>query len=146
METSHNHHPRSEQGFTLIEIIAVLVIVAILMGIALPSYTDFVMKSKRSDAMSALMDTANRQEQYMLDHNSYTTDMKALGFTTDPMLSPDGNYTIAAVAGPTGIKTSYSLSATAVVSSQQVNDSKCGTFILTSTGARTASGTGSNCW
>lgn len=147
MKITNNIAMRSAQGFTLIEILVVVVIVSILMAIALPSYQDSVRKARRSDAMSALMDAANRQEQVMLDFNSYTTDMTALGFATDPMISPEGDYSIDAVAGPSGIATSYRLTATPVTGSQQVGDTKCGAFTLTSTGTKTASGSlGSECW
>ncbi len=138
---------RSEQGFTLIELMVVVVIVAILMAIALPSYTDYVNKGRRSDAMSALLDVANRQEQFMLDRNTYTTTMTQLGFAADPMFSPERHYNIDAVADVTGIQVSYILTATPVATSPQINDAKCTSFTLTSAGVKTATGTLLNdCW
>lgn len=146
MKTTNNLTMRSSHGFTLIELMVVVVIVAILMGIALPSYQDSVRKARRSDAMSALMDAANRQEQVMLDLNSYSSTMAGLGMSAT---SPEGDYTIA-ITTPTvacPITTCYVLTATPVAGSQQADDVKCDVFTLRSTGAKTASGTlGSECW
>jgi len=139
---------RTEQGFTLLELMIVVVIVSVLMGIALPSYTEYVNKGRRTDAMSALLDVANKQEQFMFDRNTYTTTMTQLGFAADPMVSQEGHYTIDAVAGGTGsIQTSYSLTATPRASSPQDDDDKCDSFTLTSTGTKTATGThAADCW
>jgi len=146
MKITKNIAMRSAQGFTLIELMVVVVIVAILMGIALPSYQDSVRKARRSDAMSALMDAANRQEQVMLDTNSYSSTMAGLGMSAT---SPEGDYTIGITTATVGcpITTCYVLTATPVTGSQQANDAKCDKFTLTSTGTKTANGTlGSECW
>ncbi len=139
---------RTQQGFTLIELMVVVVVVAVLMAVVLPSYTEYVNKGRRSDAMSALLDAANRQEQFMLDRNTYTTDMTLLGFDDDPLVSVEGHYTIDAVAGGTGtIASSYTLTATPLGTSAQNDDARCATFRLTSAGAKTATGThAAACW
>jgi len=121
----------------------VVSIIAILMAIALPSYQESVRKARRSDAMSALMDAANRQEQAMLDRNAYTTNMTQLGFASDPMISPEGFYSIDATIGVN----SYTLTATPVITEAQNDDTRCTWFALTSTGAKTAGGTqAAQCW
>lgn len=69
-------------GFTLIEVMVVVVIVGILASIAYPSYQDIVRQTRRSDALSALMDMMAKQERYFTDFNTYTTALKdKLGFT-----------------------------------------------------------------
>jgi len=137
-----------QKGFTLLELMIVVVIVGVLMAIALPAYQDSVRKGKRSDAMAALMDAVNRQEQFMLDRNTYTLDMTDLGFAADPLVSTELHYTIDAVAGTTGsIATSYTLTATPVGTSTQADDDRCTSFIITSNGIKTATGTNNTqCW
>lgn len=60
-------------GFTLIELLIVLAIAAILVSIAYPSYNQYLEKSRRTDGQSALMDLANRMENYYIEHNSYAS-------------------------------------------------------------------------
>ena len=94
------------------------------------------------------MDTANRQEQYMLDHLSYTTDVRNLGFAANPGISADGYYSISATAGTCGaIARCYTLTATPVAGKSQALDAKCTSFKVESTGQRTAQGSiGNECW
>jgi len=140
-----NRHDGTD-GFTLVELLIVIAIVAVLMSIVLPSYQDSIRKGRRSDAMSALMDASNREEQFMLDRNTYTTTISAGGLNMST-LSQDGHYTITAVAGANGITRSYSLTATPVATSPQADDSKCLSFTITSSGSKTATGTlGNKCW
>lgn len=134
-------------GFTLIEVLIVVVIVGILMAVALPAYQGTLQKGRRSDAKSALMDVANRQEQHMLDRNTYTLDMTELGFAADPYISEEGHYSIDAAACGAGIASCYVLTATPQAGSPQATDTRCTTFVLTSAGSKTATGTTQNeCW
>lgn len=139
---------RPAAGFTLIEIMIVVAIVAILLLIALPSYQESMLKARRSDAKSGLLDMANRQERLLLDRSTYTLDMTDLGFSADPMITEESHYSIdaAACAGGT-IATCYVLTATPRSGSPQARDSKCTSFIQDSTGAKTATGSqASECW
>ena len=58
-------------GFTLIELLVVGVILAVLAGIALPSYSDYVLRSKIIEAVSNLSDMRTRLEQFYLDNRAY---------------------------------------------------------------------------
>jgi type IV pilus assembly protein PilE len=58
-------------GFTLIEVMVTVAIVAILASIALPSYSDYVERSKISEAISNLSDMRTRLEQFFLDNRAY---------------------------------------------------------------------------
>lgn len=60
-------------GFTLIELMITVVIVAILVSVALPSYQDYVRRGVRSAGQQVLADIAQRQEQYFLDARQYAT-------------------------------------------------------------------------
>jgi type IV pilus assembly protein PilE len=68
-------------GFTLVELVVVMAIVAILAAIAVPSYLSQMKKSRRSDAEAALMDIAQRQQQYLLDARGYAPDVTTLNIT-----------------------------------------------------------------
>lgn len=70
--------PRSDRGFTLIELMIVVVIVGVLAAIAIPNYSKHVRKGRRVDAKSAVLDVAARQEKYFATHNQYATDFDAL--------------------------------------------------------------------
>ena len=62
---------RRMRGFTLIEVMITVAIVAILAAVALPSYTDYVTRSKIVEATSSLTDMRMRLEQYFLDNRQY---------------------------------------------------------------------------
>jgi type IV pilus assembly protein PilE len=117
------------RGFTLIEVMVVVTIIAILAAIALPSYNNYLRKGRRADAQAALTDIASRQQQYLMDARAYAPDTATLGFT--PQTSVTDWYTIAiTVAGP---PPSYSITATPIAGKDQVKD---GVLNLTSTGAK----------
>jgi type IV pilus assembly protein PilE len=69
------------RGFTLIELMIAVSIVAILAAIAYPSYLRYTVKSNRSAAQSFLMDAAQRQQQFLLDSRAYATTYTALNDT-----------------------------------------------------------------
>jgi type IV pilus assembly protein PilE len=142
------NRPTRWRGVTLIELVIVVALLGILVGIALPNYQAHVLKSRRTDAMNALMTAASRQEQYVLDRASYTLDMKALGYPADPALSQEGYYTFDAAQGACGsIARCYVLTARPVAGKSQEKDAACTSFSLASTGEQTATGTLDNlCW
>jgi type IV pilus assembly protein PilE len=76
--SSPRSQPAAVLGFTLIELMITVAIVAILATIAYPSYLSQIRKSRRSAAESALMDIAQRQQQYLLDARSYAPDVSTL--------------------------------------------------------------------
>ena len=58
-------------GFSLFELLAVLIIVGILVTIAYPGYRDYITRAHRSDGQTALFDLARRMEHYFSKHNTY---------------------------------------------------------------------------
>jgi type IV pilus assembly protein PilE len=142
---------RRERGFTLIEVMIVVTIIGLLLAVGLPSYQNSIQKGRRSDAISALLDVANRQEQYMLDRSTYTTDMTELGFDDAGFaVSEEGFYRVVAEACPDAggsIVTCYLLTASPAPGSPQASDGRCATFRLDSFGRRTATGSQADeCW
>lgn len=140
-------NPGQQRGFTLIEAMIVVVVLGVLMMVALPAYQSQLLKGRRADAMQALQFVAGRQEQFMLDRSTYTTNLVQLGLAS-PYISSDGHYSVTAAtcAGGT-IANCYLLTAAPRAGSPQSDDSKCGSFTLSSTGAKGASGSlGNDCW
>ena len=79
------------RGLTLIEILIVLAIIAVLGTIALPNYQEYIRRGHQSDAMIALQQLANEQEQFYFDNNRYSANFVSIGV---PERSPDGYYTL----------------------------------------------------
>jgi type IV pilus assembly protein PilE len=137
------------------EALTVLAIIAILATIAYPSYVNQVRKSKRTVAKSALLDAANREEQYFFSNRSYTGALTDLGYAdpayfggdNSPSSDADAVYKLTATAvnsgsGACGAAPCFRLQA--VPQNGQANDTVCGTFTLTSTNAKGAAADG--CW
>ena len=61
------------RGFTLVELMVTLIVVAILMAIAIPSYRQSVIKGNRRAAQAFMMETISRQEQYFVANRTYAS-------------------------------------------------------------------------
>jgi len=83
-----------KKGFTLIELMIVLAIVAILVALALPSFQDTVRKSRRSDAMNGILNIHLAQERYRANNATYGTalQLELIANAGDDLFSPDGHY------------------------------------------------------
>lgn len=77
-------------GFTLIELMMVVIIVAVLLAIGLPAYQDQIRRGHRAAAKAELMEIANRQEQYLLSNRTYTNQIADLSW--DPPEELSGKY------------------------------------------------------
>jgi type IV pilus assembly protein PilE len=124
-------------GFTLVELMIVVVVIGILASIAYPSYVGFVTRGARGDAVAGVMQVANLQEQFYLDHRVFTSDMTLLGLAADPFVVENNLYQVDAVLANGG----YTVTATAI-GIQATRDTECNTISITSAGAKTPSG----CW
>lgn len=129
-----------QKGFSLIEIMVVVVIVGILAAVAIPNYQNYVVKGNRAAAQAFMVDVANRQKQYLLDARSYAPNLATLyNVSTDAAAVPadvlkhySGCCAIAVVASPP----SFTITATPT-SPGQTSD---GALTLTSDGTKGPSG------
>ena len=72
---------QENKGFTLVELMIVVVIVGILAGIALPAYTNFITKARRSDAMDGLMHLQSLQQKYRASNSRYASSLSLVGYS-----------------------------------------------------------------
>jgi type IV pilus assembly protein PilE len=133
---------RADKGFTLIELMVVVVIATILLSIAIPNYLSYVRQSRRTEAKTALLDLAGREETYFSTNGAaYTNVAASLGFSAGwGVAFGSGYYTMngyspAAPPSAAGAP-SYSFTATAI--GTQANDTQCATFSVDSTGTQYA--------
>jgi type IV pilus assembly protein PilE len=87
---------QKQNGFTLIEVMITVVIIAILASIAYPSYTRYVIRAKRSAAQAQMMEIANREQQFLIANRGYAdkTTLIASGYTLPPEVAANYGYTI----------------------------------------------------
>ena len=131
---------RMIRGFTLIDLMSVVAILAIIIAIGYPAYRDQVMKSRRAEGMGELLELADRMERFYSGNGTYNG--ASLGPDVDDVYettTEKGNYTLGITSATTTLFT-----ITATPNGPQAND-KCGTFTLTSSGTKSASG-GNDCW
>lgn len=141
---------RLSAGFTLVELLIAIVIVAILSAIAIPSYRSYVLRARREDATSALMRVQAAEEKFFLQNNAYTANLAGappagigIGATSD-----NGYYALALALTNGGA--GFTATATPTATGGQTDDAKCATYTIDQTGNKTATGTdptpNQTCW
>src|SRR5690554_315007 len=83
-----------QNGFTLIELMITVAIVAILASIAMPSYENYTRRANRSDALDTIHNILIAQERYYADNMEYASNLVKLGSATNSMTTPRGHYSI----------------------------------------------------
>lgn len=127
------------KGFTLIELMTVILILGILIGVGVPTYRTYVMRAQRAEAKTTLMRVQAQQEKFYMQNNTYTTDVNnpppaGLGIPASENLY----YDIAIVAAAGGLTIGYTVSATPAAGSPQLDDDDCALFSVDQSGARYA--------
>ena len=130
---------RRPRGFTLVELMITVVVVAILGAVALPSFLSQMRKGRRSDAVAALSLVQQAQEKWRSSNGSYTTDLSTAGLGL-PSVSSAGYYAISVTSASV---TGYVALAQAVSSSSQAGDTPCVKMAVQMDGGTVRYGSGS---
>lgn len=140
MKRLHIKKRNQYHGFTLLEIMVVVIIIAVLAAFAVPSYQRYILRADRAQARVTLMEAAQAMDRY------YTTNYTYVGYTLPTSLQsspPNGTpkFTITVVGTPS--ISSYTLKATSVN-----GDDECATMTLNQAGIQqsTGSATVAECW
>jgi type IV pilus assembly protein PilE len=141
-----------QRGMTLIELMIVVLVVAILGAVAIPSYRQYVLRSQRTEAKTALLRLQAAEEKFYLQNSFYVTTntlLKALppaGLGL-PDLSDNGNYVIGVDTAP-GLGTQgFVATATPTATAGQNKDTACALFTINHAGNRDATPGGvPTCW
>lgn len=124
------------RGFTLLELMIVVVVVGILASIALPAYQDSIRKAARRAAQGFVIDIANKEQQFFLDNRAFTTTIGNGGLNLSLPAEAEGRYTFSVdIANPAGPPPCFTITATAV--DRQVAD---GNLTLDCRGGKTRGG------
>ncbi|MES2042017.1 MAG: type IV pilin protein [Pseudomonadota bacterium] len=143
---------KSEAGFTLIEMLIVVVILGILAAISIPAYTDNVRRSRRADARSVLMQNSQFMQSFFTVNDRYDKMRDNTAVALPMLVSPVGSsgatvdYDISFAVAPTA--TTYSVRAVPKAGGRMATDG-CGTYVINEVGARSNVGntlTTDTCW
>lgn len=146
---------RRAAGFSLVELMVSVLIVGILASIALPAYNSQIRKSRRTEARTAVLDLAGREERFMAANNTYTADPAALGYAAFDVPVSNGYYKLDTPTNISGgtvdTPATFTLSVTPVTGKGQDKDKDCAQFLVTQTGLRSAKDSGGGdttdtCW
>lgn len=141
----------SQRGFSLLEMLVVVMIIGILAAVAYPSYQNYIIRSARTEGFALLNDAAARQERFFAQNNSYVTDQDEIGDLGMPntsgttVMSTTGLYSL----GVSEVEDDGGFTLTATRSGVQVRDTECGNLTLDATGQRGVSVAGADvdeCW
>lgn len=126
----------SQHGFTLIEVMIVVVIVGILASIAYPSYRNYVLRTNRAEGAAHIMRVLQAQERHHSQNMAYTTTLDDLGI---PISSETNRYSISTMAACSDSTIARCVSVTATATT---DDPVCGTMTRDSRGEKSPEA----CW
>ncbi len=136
---------KKEIGFTLIELMIVLVIITIIASVAIPSYQGSITKTRRAEGKALLLEGAQAQEINFTEYNQYAVDISVNTPPTKRAIqtSSDNGYYTMTISGATA--TAFTL--TAAPQAPHI-DPLCGSLTINHLGVKgiTGSGTVAACW
>jgi type IV pilus assembly protein PilE len=136
------------RGFTLIELMIVVAIIAILASIALPNYTEYVRKANRAEARTQILKAAQFMQRFYASNDRFDTDRAAVAVALPSVLqqSPEQGTALYNLAVES-TASAYTLTATPVTGGSMAADT-CGNLILNHTNLKSVSGssTAVQCW
>ena len=130
-----------QQGFSLIELLIVMVVLGIIVGVGVPGYREYMRRANRADATTALLRIAAAQERFYIQNGTYASNAQ-LG-PAPPLGLGIGNternfYNLAVVPGPGGLATGYFAFAVINGAEAQADDTRCAGFTINERGQRQA--------
>lgn len=138
-----------QQGFSLIELLVVVILAGVLLAIAIPTYGDYMERSRRSDARAALLEIASVQERIFFERNQYSGAIADVWTFTNgdgDAVSSEEFYLLTVVVANAGAE----FTATATAQGPQAGDDDCQTLTIDETGLRDATanagGDPTVCW
>lgn len=142
-----------KRGFTLIELMITVAIVAVLASLAYPSFMGAVRKSRRSEAFDMVTRIQQAQERWRGDHSAYTTDLSPaptglnIGSSAASVTTEHGYYQVS-VSVPAGATAGSQYTITATAAGSQTADTQCATMTAMMAAGKVKYGpAGSeNCW
>ena len=133
-------------GFTLVELMLTLAVIAIISSLSVVSYRQYVQRANRVDGTSALLHLSAAQERYYLQHDEYATTAALLADSPPAGLgitgTQQGLYEISVAASADGAAVGYIATATASGTGSQRDDDDCQAFTIDQSGTRGASDAG----
>ena len=137
-------------GFSLIELMIVVAIIAIISAVAFPAYKKQTLKGHRVDAKSAVLEAAAREEKFFATNNRYSNTAAELNYAALPFNVVSGTQTVYVLTiAVNAAKTTYTVTATP--SGDQQNDA-CYTYVIDNLGSQSNQGAGgaanstAGCW
>jgi type IV pilus assembly protein PilE len=141
--------PARTAGWTLIELMVALLILAILATFALPAYRSHALRAHRVEATSALLELAAAQERFYLHHDRYASHTELAAAPPQGLglaqMTRNGRYRLTIDVADTRV-----FSASAAASGDQAADERCSTLAIDAYGSRTATSAAgiaaARCW
>ncbi len=103
------HPPKTDRGYTLIEMMITVAIIGILAAVAIPLYNGYTRTGKEAEAKAGLSTVALLEEQYFAENRTYVAGADAAALTAAVAFQPDADthFTWSVAAGGGGIATSF---------------------------------------